>query len=85
MSRQSLHRIDPQFGWHLWATDLCLAAMTQHQTFARIVRLPLFHNSNNDYQLPAEFQASAALLARKYAGVGKIPTLCGTIPAPAAA
>ncbi len=81
VSRDSLHRIDPQLGWHLWATDLCLEAITRHKTFARIVRLPLFHNSLNDFVLPLAFHASAARLADKHAGFGAIATLCGTIDA----
>ena len=81
VARDSLHRIDPQLGWHLWATDLCLEAVTRHKTFARIVRLPLFHNSLNDFVLPPAFHASAARLADKHAGFGAIATLCGTIDA----
>lgn len=85
VSRRSLHRIDPALGWHLWATDLCLTSITQHRVFPRIVRLPLFHNSSNDYMLPEAFHASARVLARKHAGFGTIHTLCGDIAAPAAA
>ena len=81
MARDSIHRIDPALGWHLWGTDLCLTAICQHQVFPQIVRLPLFHNSVTDYQLPAGFFDSAALLARKHASFGPIPTLCGTIDA----
>lgn len=81
IARDSIHRIDPALGWHLWATDLCLTAICEHQVFPRIVRLPLFHNSVTDYQLPAAFFDSAALLARKHASFGPIPTLCGTIDA----
>ena len=79
LSRDSIHRIDPALGWHLWATDLCLAAICKHRVFPRIVRLPLFHNSTNDYQLPQAFAASAATLVAKYPDHGPIPTLCGTI------
>lgn len=79
VSRRSIHRIDPQFGWHLWATDLCLAAIHEHRMFARVVRLPLFHNSLNDHHLPAAFYDSAQRLAAKYSEFGPIPTLCGRI------
>ena len=79
VSRDSVHRIDPAFGWHLWATDLCITAICTHKVFPRIVRLPLFHNSSNDHQLPAAFHASAARLAAKHPGFGPIATLCGTI------
>jgi hypothetical protein len=79
IARDSIHRIDPALGWHLWGTDLCLTAICQHQVFPQIVRLPLFHNSVTDYQLPPAFFDSAALLASKHASFGPIPTLCGTI------
>ena len=82
VSRHSLHRIDPAMGWHLWATDLCLTAICEHKVFPRIVRLPLFHNSVNDYTLSAAFHASAAKLATKFPTFGAIPTLCATIDAP---
>lgn len=82
VARDSVHRIDPRLGWHLWATDLCLEAITQHKVFARIVRLPLFHNSLNDHVLPPSFHAAAAVLADKHAAAfGPIPTLCGAIDA----
>lgn len=94
VSRNSIHRIDPRIGWHLWATELCLASICTHQVFPRIVRLPLFHNSLNDYQLPQAFHDAARYLAAKYPAFGPIHTLCGVIgtapvaaaaPAPAAA
>jgi hypothetical protein len=85
MARDSVHRIDPALGWHLWATDLCLTSITRHQRFARIVRLPLFHHSSNDYTLGDAFHRSAERLAAKHAGFGAIATLCGTIDAPALA
>ena len=78
VARESIHRIDPTLGWHLWATDLCLAAVCTHAVFPRIVRLPLFHNSSNDYVLPAAFHEAAASLRRKYPDFGPIHTLCGT-------
>lgn len=83
IARDSIHRIDPQMGWHLWATELCLAAICTHKVFAQIVRLPLFHNSVNDYRLPDEFHAAAQRLAAKYPDFGPIHTLCGVIPNPA--
>ncbi|MEQ1686487.1 MAG: hypothetical protein ABL916_22785 [Burkholderiaceae bacterium] len=79
IARDSVHHIDPALGWHLWATDLCIEAICTHKVFPRIVRLPLFHNSSNDHQLPAAFHASAARLAAKHPGFGPIATLCGTI------
>jgi hypothetical protein len=85
IARDSLHRIDPALGWHLWATDLCLTAITRHGLFPRLARLPLFHNSSNDYVLPEAFHRSAATLAAKHAGFGAIHTLCGVIDASGAA
>lgn len=79
LPRESLLRIDPSLGWHLWATDLCLQAICRHKFFPRIVRLPLFHNSHTDHTLPAAFHASAAALAARYADFGPIHTLCGVI------
>ena len=75
IARESLHRIDPALGWHLWATDLCLTAITRHGVLPRLVRLPLFHNSSNDYVLPEAFHRSAATLAAKHAGFGVIHNL----------
>jgi hypothetical protein len=46
---------------------------------AQVLQVPLFHNSTNDYQLPAEFQASAQVLLDKYPQHDRIPTLCGEI------
>ena len=79
VSRETLHQIDPTLGWHLWATDLCLTSICQHRVFPRIVTLPLFHNSLNDFVLPEAFHRSAAALAAKHADFGPIHTLCGTI------
>jgi SAM-dependent methyltransferase len=80
IARDSVHRIDPALGWHLWATDLCLGSIATHQRFARIVRVPLFHHSSNDFTLPAAFHRSAEVLAAKHgARFGPIATLCGTI------
>ena len=79
LSRDSLHRIDPRIGWHLWATELCLASLCTHKVLPRLVRMPLFHNSHNDFTLPQAFYESAAYLAAKYPAFGPIPTLCGPI------
>ena len=79
IARDSLHRIDPEMGWHLWATDLCLTSICELETFPRIVKLPLFHNSTNESNLSLAFHESAARLVRKFPDFGPIPTLCGTI------
>lgn len=73
--RSTVHRLDPAFGWHLWATDLCLQAQYRHSRPARIVRLPVYHNSNYDGELPDAFLESEALLLSKYPDLDIIPSL----------
>ncbi|HUN71588.1 MAG TPA: methyltransferase [Steroidobacteraceae bacterium] len=79
LSADTVHAIDPAIGWHLWATDLCLAAILGRRGTARIARVPLFHNSYNDGRLPAAFHAAAQVLRSKYPQAVAIPTLCGVI------
>ncbi|HEY5799398.1 MAG TPA: methyltransferase [Burkholderiaceae bacterium] len=72
--------IDPALGWHTWATDLCLQAFGDDTSAnARIVAVPLFHNSLNDYTLPASYHTSADTLLAKYPDLERIETLCGTL------
>jgi 2-polyprenyl-3-methyl-5-hydroxy-6-metoxy-1,4-benzoquinol methylase len=87
LNRNCKYRIDPRLGWHLWATDLCLQAIfdEQQRTHARLLRVPLFHNSLCDGSLPAAFHVSSEVLAAKYPQLGFIPTLCGNIVASASA
>jgi len=82
LHRDCKYRIDPRLGWHLWATDLCLQAIfdEQQRTHARVLRVPVFHNSLNDGTLPPAFYESARVLAAKYPQLGFIPTLCGNLP-----
>ena len=77
--RTTRHRIDPAFGWHMWATDLCVAAAVKGGPMAKIVRIPLFHNTFGEWDVPPEFAASAERLSAKYPNVPIIPTLCGNI------
>ena len=80
LSRNTIHRIDPLLGWHLWATDLCLNSILRTRSgHAQVMRVPLFHNSYNDGKLTADFHRSADILVRKYPELAMIPTLCGTI------
>jgi hypothetical protein len=81
LSPRSIHRIDARCGWHLWATELCLASICEHKVFPHIIRLPLFHNSLNDQKLAPSFFESAAYLRAKYPDFGTIATLHGTIGA----
>jgi hypothetical protein len=84
MHRSTRHRIDRDLGWHLWATDLCLAAAVNARPMARIVRIPIFHNSVTGLHVPPEFRSSAERLAAKYPSVPVIPTLQGDITGPPA-
>lgn len=79
--RDSVHAIDPELGWHLWATDLCLTSIKRHKTFPHIVRLPIFHNSRTGWTLPDAFRDSASTLLRKHSEFSSIPTLCGNLSA----
>lgn len=80
LHRNSRIAIDPQLGWHLWATDLCLQAQSlANEPIGRILEVPLFHNSVSDYTLPREFHNSAARLMSKYPQRQDIVTLCGKI------
>lgn len=81
VARDSIHKIDPNIGWHLWATDLCLSAISEHRVFPKIVSLPLFHNSHTDWSLPAAFSDSTEYLLRKFPHFGDIHTLCGVLNA----
>lgn len=81
LARDSVHRIDPEIGWHLWATDLCLTSIDRHQVFPRIVRAPIFHNSHTGWALPGAFLDAAERLLAKHARFAPIHTLCGTLDA----
>ena len=75
--RRDRVQLDPALGWHLWGTDICLNRL-QSGSPVRIVRVPLFHNSYNAYELPADFQVSLQRLKAKYPEHGPIRSLCGT-------
>ena len=80
LHRDSPLAIDPALGWHLWATDLCLQAEHRAgQPAARLLEVPLFHNSVTAYALPQAFHASVNLLMAKYPARPQIPTLCGNL------
>lgn len=79
VARDSIHRIDPLIGWHLWATDLCLTSVCTHRVFPRIVRMPIFHNSQSGWSLPDAFFDSAEYLLQKHPAFDTIHTLCGVI------
>jgi hypothetical protein len=79
IAKDSVHRIDPHIGWHLWATDLCLTAICTHRVFPRIVRLPLYHNTQSGWSLPESFYDSAEYILQKHPSFSTIHSLCGTI------
>jgi 2-polyprenyl-3-methyl-5-hydroxy-6-metoxy-1,4-benzoquinol methylase len=71
-------KIDPRLGWHMWGTDLCLQSeqkFSKHSS--RVVDIPLFHNSTNDYALPSEFDRSVETIFMKYKNLYFVNTLCG--------
>ena len=82
LTADSVHVPDSALGWHLWGTDLCLAAPARGGQ-VRIERVALFHNSYNDGRLPPAFHASAQTLREKYPGHA-IQSLCASISGPPA-
>lgn len=74
IGRNNAATIDPIFGWHLWATDLCML------NSASIVRVPLFHNSTNtSVGNTTEVNQSIIRLQQKHKGFGKIYTFSGIV------
>lgn len=72
--------IDPNLGWHTWGTDLCLQAFVRSDiNHAKILDIPLFHNSLNDGTLPDVYLSSAKILKNKWPQFERIQTLCGAI------
>lgn len=70
--------IDAGIGWHLWATDLCLQSKENSSRHtSRVIKIPLFHNSTNDYHLPPDFYRSLEFLFNKHQKLDSISTLCG--------
>lgn len=78
LHRDARVRIDPSLGWHLWGTDICLQAKKRCDTsMPVIIDVPLFHNSNNDFQLPHAFHESLRILFKKHSELRSVVTLCG--------
>lgn len=78
LTTDSVHKIDPEFGWHLWATDMCLRS-AERQGQIKIERVPLFHNSITENGATESFQASADLLFQKHPGLPSITACTGTL------
>lgn len=70
-------RLDPALGWHLYGTDLCLAAQ-QRGLKAAVIDGCCFHNSRS-VALPKAFDCSAAYLAHKWPNHLPIATPCMVI------
>jgi 2-polyprenyl-3-methyl-5-hydroxy-6-metoxy-1,4-benzoquinol methylase len=80
MHKDCIAKIDEDLAWHLWATDLFLQSYIDTSiNKGFIARVPLFHNSVNDYSLPEDFHVSSKKLLQKYPYLNKIETLCGSI------
>jgi SAM-dependent methyltransferase len=78
--RDYQYRIDPELGWHLWATDLCLQALLHPEElrFTHVARVPLFHNSGSDWSPPALYRESEKKMLAKYPQLQVIMSLCTT-------
>ncbi len=73
-------QIDPQLGWHLWATDLCLQVTANRlRTGLPIINVPLYHNTIGSYQTPEAYVDSGCYLLDKYPQLRDIPTVFGNL------
>jgi ubiquinone/menaquinone biosynthesis C-methylase UbiE len=81
MHKSCARQIDPELGWHLWATDLCLQGANDPEgvCYSQTVSEPIFHNSYSSYTLPEAYYKSAKILSKKYPDMAMIPTLCADI------
>jgi hypothetical protein len=73
----SVHSIDPDFGWHMWGTDMCLRS-PERQGNVRIERVPLFHNSITENGPTESFNTSVDLLFQKHPNLTEITACTGT-------
>jgi SAM-dependent methyltransferase len=70
--------IDPKMGWHLWGSDLCIQSKNELDKYqTRIIDVPLFHNSTNDFIFPEDFHKSLYQIFTKYPDLNVLETLCG--------
>ena len=74
----SVHKIDPDFGWHMWATDMCLRS-SERQGNVAIERVPLFHNSVTENGPTESFNDSVKLLFQKHPELTRIDACTGTL------
>lgn len=71
-------RFDPILGFHLYGTDICLAA-EQRGLVAAVIDVPCFHNSKQGAALPDAFHRSSSLLAEKWRDRLPIATPCALV------
>ena len=77
LTKDSVHKIDPDLGWHMWAHDMCVHA-PDRQGQVRIERVPLFLNSVTENGPSESFQASVDLLFQKHPHLTEITACTGT-------
>lgn len=77
LTADSLHKIDPDFGWHGWGTDMCIVAQKMGYK-VHIERVPFFHNSLTVNGATSVFNSSIEMLKKKHAGYGKLTATTGT-------
>lgn len=73
--RRSPLRFDPALGFHLYGTDICLAA-ERHGLAAVVIDAPCFHNSKQGAALPDAYRHSSSVLAAKWRERLPIATPC---------
>ena len=76
LTKDSVHKIDPDLGWHMWAHDMCVHAPVR-QGQVRIERVPLFHNSTTENGPTESFQASVDMLFQKHPELTEITACTG--------
>jgi SAM-dependent methyltransferase len=80
MHRANPIQIDPNLGWHLWATDLCLQAKFGFPSLSTpVLSVPIFHNTVGQYTVPKEFFMSGVYLLDKYPSLNDLPAVCGNL------
>ena len=79
LHRDCVHSIDPDMGWHFWATDLIISA-TRRSALppCKVISVPIFHNSLTGWTFSEDFQAAIARMFDKYPEKAEIVSLCGT-------
>ncbi|MDR1276788.1 MAG: glycosyltransferase [Candidatus Accumulibacter sp.] len=68
-------QLEPSLGWHLYGTDICLAAKRAGLQSV-VIDAPCYHNTKSGYSVPPEFEESKAVLREKWPEYAFIPTVC---------